>query len=127
MPLLLAFALLSGAAPQADGAFAARTTRAKLLEAGAAGTAYQQALWGRIGNPATDAYRGCIASNTPTRQTAFTLVADIDAHGKPGRIEVMPATPVATCMAGQFASWTLPPPPATPAPYPIEIDFSVKR
>jgi hypothetical protein len=126
MTALIALALLLGA-PQGTDAFPARVTRAKAVEASPAGAAYQKALWSRIGNPATDAYKGCLASNAPADRTPFTLVADVGADGRPRRIEVRPATPVATCMAGQFATWTLPDPPAQPAPYPIEIDFSVAR
>jgi hypothetical protein len=123
MTTVLALALLLGASHA--GGFPARVTQAKLIEAGAAGTAYQKALWSRIGDPTTDAYKGCLASNAPADRTPFTLVADVGADGKPRHVDVMPATPVATCMAGQFATWTLPRPPATPSPYPIEIDFSV--
>lgn len=113
------------ATPQDGATFAARVAQAKALEARADGTAYQKALWGRIGNPTTDAYRGCLASNAPADKSPFTLVADVGADGRLRHIEVRPATPVATCMAGQFGSWNLPRPPAHPAPYPIEIDFSV--
>jgi hypothetical protein len=123
MTAVLALALLFGASH--EGGFPARVTQARLIEAGAAGTAYQKVLWKQIGNPTTDAYKGCLASNAPADRTPFTLVADVGADGKPHHVEVMPATPVATCMAGQFATWTLPRPPAKPVPYPIEIDFSV--
>ncbi|MEW9622914.1 peptidase C13 [Rhodanobacter geophilus] len=126
MPIPLAFALLLGATP-ANGAidFETRVHQAKMAEAAATGPAYQKALWGKIGNPTTDAYKGCLASNAPADKSPFTLVLDVDAHGKPQHIAVQPASKVATCMAGQFAGWTLPPPPVSPSPYPLEIDFSV--
>lgn len=126
MFLAPAFAMLLAAAPGAvDDSFSDRVTQGKLAEASATGPAYQKALWSRIGNPTTDALKGCIASNAPADKSPFTLVADVRADGKPARIEVLPPTPVATCMAGQFAGWTLPAPPKQPAPYPIEIDFSI--
>jgi hypothetical protein len=121
---ILALALALGAA-RPDAGFAARVTRAKLAEAAPEGGAYQKALWRKIGDPTTDAYRGCLASNAPADKRPFALVADVGRDGHPARIAVMPATPVAACMAGQFARWTLPPPPTQPAPYPVEIDFSV--
>jgi hypothetical protein len=101
--------------------------QAKLAEGAAAGPDYQKKLWDRIGNPTTDAYKACLASNTPADKTPFTLVANVHADGRLADIAVQPGTPVASCMAGQFASWTLPAPPATPVPYPIEIDFSIKN
>ena len=60
----------------------------------------------------TDTLKGCIASKHPADKSPFTLVADIGPDGRPARIEVQPQTPLATCLAGQFAAWTLPPPPA---------------
>lgn len=126
MPLPLAVALLlaaTGGPPGQD--FSARVTQGRLAEAAASGPAYQKQLWNRIGDPTTTALKGCIARHAPADKSPFTLVADLRANGQPTRIEVLPPTPVATCMAGQFAGWTLPPPPATPAPYPIEIDFSI--
>jgi hypothetical protein len=125
MTTLLALALLLGSSH--DGAFPARVTQAKLVEASPAGTAYQKALWQKIGDPTTDAYRSCLASNAPADTTPFTLVADVGADGKPAHVQVLPATPVAKCMAGQFTTWTLPKPPTDPAPYPIEIDYSIAR
>jgi len=126
MPLAFAFALLLGTTPaNPNDDFEARVRQAKLAEAAATGPAYQKALWDKIGNPTTDAYKGCLASNKPEDKSPFTLVMDVDAHGKPQRIAVQPASAVATCMAGQLAAWTLPVPPAAPAPYPLEIDFSV--
>lgn len=126
MSIAIAIALLLGATPANGGAdFEARVHQAKMAEAAATGPAYQKVLWGKIGNPTTDAYKGCLAGNKPADKSPFTLVLDVDAHGKPQRIVVQPASKVATCMAGQFASWTLPTPPASPSPYPLEIDFSV--
>lgn len=125
MFLILAFALWPGPAPaSADGDFQTRVQQAKMAEAAATGPAYQKALWGRIGNPTTDAYKACLAGNHDDK-SPFTLVMDVDAHGKPQRIVVQPATPVAACMAARFAALTLPAPPAAPAPYPVEVDFSV--
>lgn len=126
MPVVLAFALLLGAAPtpRNDG-FDARVHQAKMAEAAATGPAYQKQLWDRITGPTAAALKGCIASHAPADKSPFTLVADLQADGRPTRIEVLPPTPVATCMAGRFAGRTLPPPPAAPAPYPIEIDFSI--
>lgn len=122
--LALAFAAALTATPPPAADFAARVQRAKLAEAAMAGTAYQKALWGRIGRPVTDAYKACLAANHDDR-TPFTLVFDVDAAGKPQRLEVQPATAVASCLAGRFAAWSYPAPPATPAPYPLEVDFSV--
>lgn len=127
MPVALAFALLLDAAPANGGAdFETRVHQAKMAEAAATGPAYQKALWGKIGNPTTDAYKGCLAGNHDDK-SPFTLVLDVDAHGKPRHVAVQPATRVATCLAGQFATWTFPVPPASPRPYPLEVDFSVGR
>lgn len=126
MPLPLAAALLlaaTGLPPGQD--FSTRVTQGRLAEAAATGPAYQKQLWDRITDPTAAALKGCIASHAPADKSPFTLVADLQADGRPTRIEVLPPTPVATCMAGRFAGWTLPPPPAAPAPYPIEIDFSI--
>ena len=120
MLLALVFALAG------DG-FDDRVKAAKALEDGAAGKAWQAALWDRIGNPATDALKGCIASNEPADRRAFTLVAVVDATGHTSRVAVRPTTPVASCFAGQFAAWVLPLPPGSPASYPVEIDVSIER
>ena len=128
MPVALVFALLLGGTPaNPNDAFETRVHAAKMAEAAATGPAYQKALWGKIGNPTTDAYKGCMAGDAATGKSPFTLVLDVDAQGKPHGIIVQPATPVAACMAGQFATWTFPAPPASPKPYPLEIDFSVGR
>ncbi|EIL98139.1 peptidase C13 [Rhodanobacter thiooxydans] len=126
MPLPLAVALLFATTPGPPSQdFSARVTQGRLAEAAAGGPAYQKQLWSRIGDPVTTALKDCIAHHAPADKSPFTLVADLRADGRPTRIEVLPPTPVATCMAGRFTGWTLPPPPATPAPYPIEIDFSI--
>jgi hypothetical protein len=126
MHVLLVVALLFAATDVPPGQdFSARVMQGKLAEAGVTGPAYQKQLWSRINNPTTTALKACIASNAPADKSPFTLVADIQADGKPARIDVLPPTPVATCMAGQFATWMLPAPPAKSAPYPIEIDFSI--
>ncbi|HET6553549.1 MAG TPA: peptidase C13 [Dyella sp.] len=125
MSVLLALALQL--APAAGSDFHARVTQAKLAEGAATGPAYQKQMWDRIGNPTTDAYKSCLASNAPADRSPFTLVADVMADGRLAQIEVQPQTPIARCMAGQFATWMLPAPPASPAPYPVEIDFSIKN
>ncbi len=124
MSILLALALQLSPVASAD--FQARVAHAKREEGADAGPAYQKQMWGRIGNSTTDAYRSCLASNTPTDKTPFSMVADVLADGRLSHIAVSPETDVARCMAGQFSSWTLPTPPAKPAPYPVEIDFSIK-
>ncbi|MHA6204822.1 peptidase C13 [Dyella soli] len=125
MPILLALALQLSPAAGAD--FHARITQAKLTEGAATGPAYQKQFWDHIGNGTTDMYKSCIASNMPADKTPFTLVANILADGRLAQIAVQPETPVARCMAGQFASLMVPAPPAQPTPYPIEIDFSVTK
>jgi hypothetical protein len=120
MLLALMFALAG-----ADG-FDARVQAAKALEAKPEGKAWQAKLWDSVGNPATDALKGCIASNKPADKRAFTLVAVVDAKGQSSDAVVQPATPVATCFAGQFSAWRLPVPPKAPAPYPMEIDISME-
>lgn len=125
MSILLALALQLS--PGAGADFQARVSQAKMAEGAATGPAYQKKMWERIGNPTTDAYKACLASNTPTDKLPFTLVANVHADGRLSDIEVQPATLVATCMAGHYASWMLPAPPASPAPYPIEIEFSIKN
>ncbi|MDG2538396.1 peptidase C13 [Dyella jiangningensis] len=125
MSILLALALQTS--PAIGNDFHTRVRQAKLAEGAAAGPDYQKKMWDRIGNATTDAYKACLASNTPADKAPFTLVANVNAEGHLADIAVQPATPVANCMAGQFASWVLPVPPATPAPYPVEIDFSIKN
>jgi hypothetical protein len=129
MSIILAIALQLLAAPHASSGetFAARVTRGKLVEAGLTGPVYQKKLWAAITDPTTLALKNCLASNTPADKSPFTLVADVQADGRPTRIAVEPATPVANCLAGWLASMTLPPPPklTQSAAYPIEIDFSI--
>ncbi|WP_445144900.1 peptidase C13 [Dyella sp. Tek66A03] len=125
MSVLLALALQLSPAAGAD--FHARITQAKLAEGAATGAAYQKQVWDRIGHPTTDAYKSCIDSNKPTDKGPFTLVADVMPDGRLVQIDVQPQTAVAKCMAGQFANWMLPEPPAQPKPYPIEIDFSIAK
>jgi hypothetical protein len=124
MSIVLALALQFS--PVAGSDFHTRVTQAKLAEGASTGPAYQKQMWDRIGNSTTDAYKSCLASNAPADKAAFTLVADVLADGRLSHIAVSPETGVARCMAGQFATWTLPAPPAKPAPYPVEIDFSIK-
>jgi len=112
------------AAAGANG-FDARVQAAKALEAKPEGKAWQAKLWDHIGNPATDALKGCIKSNAPADERPFTLVATVDAKGQTRDVVVQPATSVATCFAGQFSTWSLPAPPKAPAPYPVEIDISM--
>lgn len=124
MTTLLALALLLTPATGGDD-FHDRVTQGRLAEAAATGPAYQKALWAKIGNPMTDTLKGCIARNAPADKSPFTLVADVAADGRPAHIDVQPATVLATCLASSFVTWTLPAPPAEPAPYPIEIDVSI--
>ncbi len=125
MSAAIALALLLGASPAAGSHdFDARVHAAKMAEAAATGPAYQKSLWGRIDGSTAAAYKACL-TRSKNDKTPFTLVLDVDEHGKPQNLGVQPATAVATCMATHFAGLTLPAPPATPAPYPLEIDFSV--
>lgn len=125
MPILLALALAAQQAPADDADFHTRAALARQAEHAATGPAYQKAMWEKIGNPTTDAYRSCLQSNQMDA-TPFSLVADVAADGHLEHLAVLPATAVARCMAGQYASWQLPAPPAQ-APYPIVIDFSIKK
>ena len=127
MSTVLALALLLGATPaNANAAFQERVQAARMAEAAAAGPVYQKALWNRIEAATASAYKHCIAGNQPGDKSPFTLALDVDAHGKPHNLAVQPDIPVAHCMAAYFAAWTLPVPPASPTPYPLEIDFSLK-
>jgi hypothetical protein len=124
MPSLLVLALLSAPAAPADD-FSSRVTQAKLAEGAATGPDYQKQLWNLIGDRTTDALKGCIASLPRPDKSPFTLVADVAPDGTLGRVEVRPATDLATCLLSRFATWKVPKPPADPAPYPIEVDFSI--
>ena len=125
---LLTLALLLGT-PQgtASDSFATRVTQGKLVEAGSTGPAYQKQLWERINDPFAAALKACLVSNAPADKSPFTLVADVSPDGKPHRIDVQPATPVANCFAISLGKMTLPAPPKLPdsATYPIEIDVSI--
>lgn len=126
MTTVLAFALLLGAtSTSANDDFQARVHAAKMAEAATTGSDYQKALWGKIEAFTASAYKSCMAGNKLDGKRPFTLVLDVDAHGKPRNLAVQPDIPVAHCMAGYYAAWTLPTPPASPAPYPLEIDFSI--
>jgi len=125
MPVLLAVALQLSPSTGAD--FHARVTQAKLAEGAATGPGYQKQMWDRIGNLTTDAYKACLAATQPPDKSPFTLVADVGADGRLARIAVQPETAVATCMASHFSSLVLPAPPASSAPYPVEVDFSIKH
>ncbi|TCV93259.1 hypothetical protein EC912_105119 [Luteibacter rhizovicinus] len=107
--------------------FADRMLAAKKLEATADGTAYQKRLWDSITDQMTVALESCIASNAPADRSPFTVVANVGADGRVSGVAIKPATPVAGCFSGQFATWLLPVPPKLPAPYPIEIDVSLTR
>jgi len=125
---VIALALLAGAQPAtSNDTFNARVQRAKMVEAGATGPAYQKQFWAKTGNPMTDALKTCLASNAPADKSPFTLVADISPDGRPLNVEVRVPTPVAKCLAGQFSAWTFPAPPKLPdsIDYPIEIDVSM--
>ena len=126
MTSLLFLALLSAPAMPADD-FSTRVQQAKLTEAAKDGSAYQKKMWDAIGDRTTDALKGCIASLPKPNKAPFTLVADVHADGSLGRVEVRAPTDVATCLLSQFATWKLPAPPASPAPYPIEVDFTIER
>jgi hypothetical protein len=91
MSILLALALQTVPAVGAD--FHARVRQAKLAEGAAAGPDYQKKMWDRIGNATTDAYKACLASNTPADKSPFTLVANVGADGHLADIAVQPATP----------------------------------
>jgi hypothetical protein len=126
---LIAAALLLGS-PQAVAAtdtFEARVQRGHMAEGAASGPGYQKQFWGKTGNPMTDTYRGCLASNNGDK-TPFTLVADISPDGHPLNVDVRAPIPVAKCVAAQFSTWTFPTPPKFPGSvnYPIIIDMSVK-
>jgi hypothetical protein len=128
MPALLALALLLGAPQGMSGdSFAARVMQGRLVEAGNTGAAYQKQLWERINDPFAAALKACIVSNTPADKSPFTVVADLSPDGKPSRIDVQPATPVANCLAASLGKMTLPAPPKLPdsVTYPIEIDISI--
>lgn len=125
---ILAVALLASTTPASgDDAFTARVERAKMVEAGPTGPAYQKKFWAKTGNPMTDALKACLASNAPADKSSFTLVADISPDGHALNVEVRAPTPVAKCLAGQFSAWTFPVPPklAGSVHYPIEIDVSM--
>ncbi|MEO8998710.1 MAG: peptidase C13 [Rhodanobacter sp.] len=128
MSTLLALALLLGA-PQGtpDDSFATRVTQGKLAEAGNTGPAYQKQLWDQVTDPFAAALKACIVSNAPADKSPFTVVADVSPDGKPQRIDVQPATPVANCFALSLDKMTLPAPPKLPdsTTYPIEIDVSI--
>jgi hypothetical protein len=127
---VIAIALLMGA-PQAattsDDTFTERVRHGHMAEGAASGPAYQKQFWNKTGNPMTDAYRSCLASNVGDK-TPFTLVADISPDGHPLNVEVRAPIPVAKCVATEFSTWTFPAPPKFQGStnYPIVIDVSVK-
>lgn len=129
--LAVALQLITAAPAHADDAFAARVSRGKSAETAAGGPAYQKALWSALTDPMTVSLKTCIAHNAPANTSPFTLVADVQSSGRPSHVAVEPATPVAKCLAGWFATLTLPAPPPAPPPltqgaiYPIEIDVSI--
>ena len=124
MTSLLFLALLSAPGMPADD-FSTRVQQAKLTEGAKDGPDYQKKMWAAIGDRTTDALKSCIATLPKPNKAPFTLVADVHADGSLGRVEVRAPTDVATCLLSRFASWTLPAPPASPVPYPIEVDFSI--
>lgn len=121
---LIAITTTVSAAPADE--FVTRVTQAKLTEGSLTGPDYQKKLWAKIGNPTTDALKGCIKSLPHANRAPFTLVADVQPNGSLTRVEVRPTTDVATCLLSQFAAWTVPPPPEDPKPYPIEVDFTLE-
>ncbi|MGO4701626.1 peptidase C13 [Dyella sp. 2RAB6] len=125
MTSLLFLALLSTPGLPADD-FSTRVQQAKLTEAAKGGSEYQKAMWAAIGDRTTDALKACITSLPKPNKTPFTLVAEVHPDGSLGRVEVRAPTDVATCLLSSFANWKLPAPPASPAPYPIEVDFTIE-
>ncbi|HKT27247.1 peptidase C13 [Dyella sp.] len=128
MLIVIVAALLAGVpSTTTPDAFTTRVQRAKMVEAGATGPAYQKQFWAKTGNPMTDTLKSCLAGNAPADKSPFTLIADISFDGHPLNVEVRAPTPVAKCLAAQFSTWTFPAPPKLPdsATYPIEIDVSM--
>jgi hypothetical protein len=128
MLTVFAFMLLLDTSPTASTTpFAERVARGKAMEKNADGPAYQKLLWQDITTTMTVALRGCLTSNAPADKSPFTLVSDVGPDGRTLHVDVKPATPVATCLAGQFATWRLPIPPklSNATAYPIEIDVTM--
>jgi hypothetical protein len=129
--LAIALQLITTAPAHADDGFAIRVTHGKSAEAAAGGAAYQKVLWGMLTDPMTVSLKACIAHNAPADTSPFTLVADVQSNGRPSQVAVQPTTPVAKCLAGWFATLSLPTPPSAMPPltqganYPIEIDVSI--
>jgi len=124
MTSLLFLALLSAPGMPADD-FSTRVQQAKLTEGAKDGADYQKKLKAAIWDRTNEVLLACIASLPKPDRSPFTLVADVRADGSLGRVEVRAPTDVATCLLSRFATWKVPAPPASPAPYPIEVDFTL--
>ena len=94
MLMFLATTLLaaasSTAAPSSADTFTSRVYRAKLVEAGPTGPAYQKQFWAKTGNPMTDAARLTERFRRPTFGTLEidVTVDDPKAYTKPWTVRV---------------------------------------
>jgi hypothetical protein len=120
-----------GLAAGDDGAFQARVDEAKRLENTADGQAFVKQWYGQIGEQVVQDYRDCRDAMGPAGKSGnsanghMTLVADVMAGGRVGRVEIRPAdSALAQCVAQRFGRFTLPAPPTQPQPWPVTIDFN---
>jgi len=104
--------------------FATRVAAAKAATTTIEGFAYDTAMAPAIHHVLVP----CVPKGTdPARGGEFVLVADVDAAGRPSRIDARPSTPMSRCFAGGFGALRLPSPPKRPSPYPVVVEMQTRR
>lgn len=121
-----ALALVASNACAADS-FDHRVAVAKKLEDAPEGQAYDDVLYGAIGNYIQKAMVECFPNGVDRDTNRFTLVADILANGTATRVEVRPDTKMSSCFRDKFAGAPFPSLPAYAGSngLPIFIDMKI--
>jgi len=107
--------------------FDQRVAIAKALEDTPQGQAYDQILYGAIGEHIKKTMWRCFPSDKKADTEHFTLIADILANGKVSRVQVRPETEMSRCFGEGFADAPFPELPkyATGGSLPIFIKMNI--
>jgi len=124
--ILFAVLMLVSATAAAAESFDQRVAIAKSLEDTPQGQAYDQILFGAIGEYIQKAMQKCFPRETKADTVRFTLVADILANKTAARVEVQPNTKMAACFRDKFVSAPFPALPAYAKEGTLPIFMDVK-
>lgn len=128
----LAFAAITHTAhatPVDPVLFDERVRLAKEAQADERYRAYPHAMFKRAGRHIARTMRSCIAGAPKPKASAFVLVADINAAGKPEAVQVKPDNRAARCFAAGFssASYLKPPEYAGRQGFPVTLRVSLPQ